>query len=188
MRAIPRLRVSFAAAFAAAALWCASPLWAQLPEGAPFPDRNNAFGGVAFGATLEEAQQKWQLEKIEAAAAPDDPVALYLRQEESLLLGGATAREVVYYFVGGRLYAVGFLTPDQRQTEIVREALELGYGAPPHADRATGSLVWPGRMVSAQMVVDSANGEGRVLLFSNELQPAYEKSVRDAAAKTAAGL
>lgn len=186
MRAGLGLSASLAAVLAAAAVFCVTTLCAQLPEGAPFPDRNNAFGGVAFGATLEEAQQKWQLEKIEAAAAPDDPVALYLRQEESLLLGGAVAREVVYYFVNGRFYAVGFLTPDQRQSEIVREALELGYGAPPHADG--DSIVWPGRMVSAQMLLDSANGEGRVLLFSNELQPSYEKSLRDAAAKTAAGL
>ena len=168
--------------------WLASPVAAQLPEGTSFPDRSNAFGGVPFGATLEEAKQKWQLEKIEAISAPDDPVALYLREEETLLLGGAVAREVVYYFVNGRFYAVGFLTPDQRQTEILREALELGYGAPPHADRSNSSLVWPGRQVSAQMVLNAANGEGRVLLFSNELQPGYEKSLREAAAKTAAGL
>ncbi len=181
-------RRAVAAVVVLAASLFAAELSAQVAEATSFPDRNNAFGGVPFGATIEEAKQKWQLEKIEAVSAPDDPVALYLRQEETLLLGGAVAREVVYYFLNGRFYAVGFLTPDQRQTEILREALELGYGAAPHADPAKGSLVWPGRLVSAQMTVNSGNGEGRVLFFSNELQSGYEKSLRDAAAKTAAGL
>ena len=150
-----------------------------------FPDRANAFGGVCFGATLEEAKKSWQLEEVDGASVPGDPVTLYLREEESLVLGGLVAREVVYYFLAGKFYAVSFSTPDNRQTAILREALGAGYGFPPHEDAAGKSLVWPGRSVSAQLLVNPSTGEGRVLLFSNALQPEYEKSLREAAAKTA---
>jgi hypothetical protein len=153
-----------------------------------FPDRSKAFAGVAFGASLEQARQQWQLEEAEGASVPDDPVKVYLREEESHIFGGVRVREVIYYFLRDRFYAVGFATPDTRQTAILREALELGDGAKPHADGAGRSLVWPGAAVSAQLVVDGATGEGRLLFFSNELQPEYEQTLREAAAKTAAGL
>lgn len=153
-----------------------------------FPDRSKAFAGVAFGASLEQARQQWQLEEAEGASVPDDPVKVYLREEESHVFGGVRVREVIYYFLRDRFYAVGFATPDTRQTAILREALELGYGAEPHADEAGRSLVWPGSSVSAQLVVDGATGEGRLLFFSNELQPEYEQTLREAAAKTAAGF
>jgi hypothetical protein len=42
--------------------------------------------------------------------------------------------------------------------------------------------------VSAQLLVNPSTGEGRVVLFSNELQPEYEKTLREAASKTAAQL
>lgn len=155
---------------------------------ASFPDRSKAFAGVPFGAHLEEARQQWQLEEAEGAAVPDDPVRVYLREEESHVFGGVRVREVIYYFLRDRFYAVGFATPDTRQTAILREALEIGYGARPHAGDSGRSLVWPGEAVSAQLIVDPATGEGRLLFFSNELQPEYEQTMREAAAKTAAGL
>jgi len=153
-----------------------------------FPDRTRAFAGVPFGASVEEARQQWQLEEVEGAAVPGDPVAIYLREEESHVLGGVVAREVVFYFVNGRFYAVGFSTPDSRQTAILREALELGYGAAPHAGDAGRSLVWPGEAVSAQLLLQPSTGEGRLLLFSNDLQPEYEQTLREAARKTAEGF
>jgi hypothetical protein len=153
-----------------------------------FPDRGGAFGGVAFGTTLDEAKKSWQLEQVDGASVPGDPVALYLREEESLVVGGLLAREVIYYFLNGKFYAVGFSTPDNRQTTILREALAAGYGTAPHEDVAGKSLVWPGQMVSAQLLVNASTGEGRVLLFSNELQPEYERCLREAASKTALQL
>jgi len=153
-----------------------------------FPDRAKAFGGVPFGAPLEEAKKSWQLEAVDGASVPGDPVALFLREDESLVVGGLVAREVIYYFLNGKFYAVGFATPDSRQTTILREALNEGYGAPPHEDGSGKSLVWPGLAVTAQLLLESSTGEGRVLFFSNELQPEYEKSLREAAAKTALQL
>jgi hypothetical protein len=158
-------------------------------EPAPsFPDRSQAFGGVAFGASVAEAREQWELEEVDGAAVPDDPVSIFLREEESHVLGGVRARELIYYFVDDKFYAVGLSTPDSRQTTILREALELGYGAPPHRTGGGASLVWPGEAVSAQLLVNPATGEGRLLLFSNDLQPAFEQSLREAAARTAAGL
>jgi hypothetical protein len=83
-----------AAAFLAALL----PLAARATESAPetFPDRAKAFGGVPFGATIDEAKKAWQLEQVEGASVPDDPVSIDLREEESLVLGGLVAREVIY--------------------------------------------------------------------------------------------
>ena len=161
---------------------------AQEEAAPPFPDQSKAFCGVPFGTTLEEARKTWQLEEADGAAVPGDPVALYLREEESHVLGGLVARELVYYFVNGKFYAVAFATPDNRQTTILREALVLGYGAQPHKDSAENSWVWPGQAVSAQLIVNPSTGEGRVLLFSNELQADYEKSLREAAEKTGTGL
>jgi hypothetical protein len=161
---------------------------AEEETGGGFPDRTRVFAGVAFGTDLDEARQKWQLEEVEGAAVPGDPVALYLREEESHVLGGVMAREVVFYFLHNRFYAVGFATPDNRQTTILREALELGYGAPPHAGEEGRALVWPGEAVSAQLLINPATGEGKLLLFSNELQPDYEQTLREAARKTAEGF
>jgi hypothetical protein len=158
---------------------------AQGPSPETFPDRAKAFGGVPFGTTLAEAKKSWQLEQIDGSSVPGDPVALYLREEESLVLGGLVAREVIYYFLNGKFYAVSFSTPDNRQTTILRKALAAGYSAQPHEDASGKSLVWPGQSVSAQLLVNASTGEGRVLLFSNDLQPEYEKSLREAAAKTA---
>ena len=153
-----------------------------------FPDRARAFGGVSFGASVEDAKKSWQLEEVDGASVPGDPVTLYLREEESLVLGGLVAREVVYYFLSGKFYAVSFSTPDNRQTTILREALASGYGTPPCEDEAGKSLVWAGQNVSAHLLVNASTGEGRVLLFSNELQPEYEASLREAAAKTASQM
>jgi len=166
------------------------PLASRAQDSAPetFPDRAKAFGGVAFGATIDEAKKSWQLEQVEGASVPGDPVSIYLREEESLVVGGLVAREVIYYFLNGKFYAVSFSTPDNRQTTILREALAAGYGATPHEDAAGKSLVWPGNAVSAQLLVNPSTGEGRVVLFSNELQPEYEKTLREAASKTAAQL
>lgn len=158
------------------------------PSAASFPDRNGMFAGVAFGASLDEARGQWQLEELEGASVPGDPVQVFLREEESHVFGGVRVREVIYYFLNGRFYAVGFSTPDSRQTTILREALELGYGDEPHDGENGRCLVWPGEKVSAQMLVDTASGEGKLLFFSNDLQPEYERTLRDAAAKTAAGL
>jgi hypothetical protein len=137
---------------------------------------------------LEEALQRWQLEEAEGASVPDDPVRIFLREEESHVFGGVRVREVIYYFLRGRFYAVGFSTPDNRQTAILREALELGYGTGPHVTDNGRSLVWSGESVSAQMLFQPATGEGKILFFSNELQPEYEETLREAARKTAAGL
>ena len=153
-----------------------------------FPDRSNSFAGVAFGGTLDEARQQWQLEEAEGASVPDDPVQVYLREEESHVFGGVRVREVIYYFLRGRFYAVAFSTPDNRQTTILREALELGYAAGPHTAGDGKSLVWAGESVSAHMLVDPSTGEGKTIFFSNELQPEYEDTLREAARKTAAGL
>lgn len=169
----------------------ASPVAPQppaLPEAATAPGGSNGFAGVPFGATVEEARQKWQLEKLEPVSAPDDPVATFLREEESLVLGGAVVREVVYYFVNGKFYAVAFVTPDRRQTVIMRDALTLARGAPVSQDESGASLVWTGRPSCAQMVANPANGEARVLIFGNAQQEDYERSLQNAAAKTAAGL
>jgi hypothetical protein len=158
------------------------------PAGTSFPDRSGSFNGMAFGASLEKAREQWQLEELDGASVPGDPVQVFLREEESHVFGGVRVREVIYYFLNGRFYAVGFSTPDTRQTTILREALELGYGTKPHPDGSGRSLVWPGETVSAQMLVDTTSGEGKLLFFSNELQPEYEQTLREAAAKTAAGM
>jgi len=161
---------------------------AEDSEVGTFPDRAKAFAGVPFGATIEEARKSWQLEEVDGASVPGDPVTIFLREEESLVLGGLVAREVIYYFLNGKFYAVSFSTPDNRQTTILREALAAGYGAVPHEDAAGKSLVWPGAAVSAQLLVNASTGEGRVVLFSNDLQPEYENCLREAASKTAAQL
>lgn len=158
------------------------------PPTSGFPDRVQAFAGVPFGSTLEEAKKTWQLEPIEGASAPGDPVEVFLREEESQVLGGMVAREVVYYFLRGKFYAVSFSCPDSRQTTILREALAAGYGSPARACIDANTIVWPGRHVSAQLVINASTGESRAVLFSNRLQPLYEKCLSEAAAQTAAGL
>lgn len=172
---------------AAAPLAAQQPAAPAAPEAKSFPDQIKSFGGVPFGAPLEEAKKVWQLEAVDGASVPGDPVSLYLREEESLVVGGLVAREVVYYFLNGKFYAVSFCTPDSRQTTILREALTEGYGSPAEQSEDGDSLVWPGKAVSAHLMLNPS-GEARVVLFSNDLQPEYEKCLREAAAKTAVDI
>lgn len=152
-----------------------------------FFDRSKSFCGVPFGASIEEAKKVWSLEEVEGVSAPDDPVKVYLREDDPLVIGALMVREVTYYFLDGKFYAVGFVTPDSRQTAILRGALVEGYGAPAFEGGGGDLLVWLGEVVSAHLQIGSS-GEARAVLFSNELQPRYEQSLRDAAAKTAAGI
>lgn len=165
-----------------------SPSPAPRQNSEPLTEERNAFAGVPFGASIEEARQKWHLEKADTATAPDDPVAIYLREQEPLVLGGAVVRDVVYFFVNGKFYAVAFLAPDHRQSTILREALILARGEPADHEGPDDSLVWPGRAVNAHMVVNPCSGESRLLLFSGALQGDYEQSLKQAAVKTSADL
>jgi hypothetical protein len=108
-----------------------------------FPDRTRAFSGVPFGASLEEARQRWQLEEVEGAAVPGDPVAVYLREEESHVLGGVVAREVVFYFVNG------FTRSDfPRRTAVKRPfcARRWSWATARRRTPATPGVRWSGRV------------------------------------------
>lgn len=151
-------------------------------------DKGNSFRGVRFGSSLEEIKKSWELEALPDDAAPGDPLKLFIRNDEVKSLGTIALQEVVYYFFEGKFYAVGICTPDSRQTGTLRQALEIAYGRSPHVSPAGDSFVWEGENVSAQLNVAPGTGEGRALLFNNDLQSAYEKFFLQAAGSAAAEL
>jgi hypothetical protein len=157
------------------------------PATAAAPTKDS-FRGVAFGASFDQVAAQWSLEPAGEDAAPDDPLKVFIRQDEPGTLGSVRLQEVLYYFIGGKFYAVGFCTGDGRQTEILREAFGLTFGAKAHESEGGTALVWPGEKMSAQLKVSLATGEGRALLFDNALQREYEAALLEAARKTAAGF
>ncbi|MEI6072724.1 MAG: hypothetical protein WCS31_13095 [Verrucomicrobiae bacterium] len=161
------------------------------PDGAPVAaiapaEKENAFRGVPFGTPLAEVQKKWELEPLDEAGPPGDPLKLFIRNDETKSIGNIALQEIVYYFFDGKFYAVQICAPDSRQTEILRQALDIAFGGRPHASKEGDSFVWPGKSASAQLMVNPGTGEGRALIFNNDLQADYEKYSLGAAKKAAA--
>ena len=162
------------------------------PEGVSGPvasatpaDKGNSFRGVPFGTPLTKVQTIWQLEPLSEDGAPGDPLKIFIRNDETKRIGGIALQEIIYYFFEEKFYAVGLCTTDNCQTEILRQAANIIFGGCPHANEAGDSLVWPGKNASMQLNVNPVTGEGRALIFNNNLQARYEKSFLEAAKKAA---
>ncbi len=159
------------------------PLAAGMPA-----DKGNSFRGVPFGAPLAKVQTIWQLEPLSEDGEPGDPLKLFIRNDETKRIGGVALQEIVYYFFEETFYAVGVCTTDSCQTEILREAANIAFGGCPHVNKEGNSLVWLGKNASMQLNVNPVTGEGRALIFNNDLQARYEKSFLEAAKKAASEL
>lgn len=187
----PRLRSTLLRRFLSAALaagffWGAHPARSGGPVSSADPD--NAFRGVAFGTALDEVKKSWELEPLADDPAPGDPLRQFIRNDETKSLGGLAVQEIVYYFFGEKFYAVGICTPDSRRTGILRRALEIAYGGSSGSSDGADSIAWLGKNVSSQLRINPSTGEGRALIFNNELQSDYEAHFSDAAKRTAAEL
>ena len=165
------------------------------PEGASGPatcgtpaDKGNSFRGVPFGSPLAQVQTLWQLDPLSEDDAKDNPLKLFIRNDETKSIGGIALQEVVYYFFEGKFYAVGLCTTDSCQTESLRQAVDIAFGGCPHTNKAGNSFVWLGKNASMQLNINPITGEGRALIFNNDLQARYEKHSLEAAKKAASEL
>jgi len=148
-------------------------------------DKTGGFRGVRFGTPLAEVKKTWDLEPLNEEPTPGDRLSLFIRNEETKTLGLIALQEVVYYFLDGKFYAIGLCTPDTRQSEMLREALDIAFGTRPQASRTGDSRVWLGKTSSAQLNVNPATGEGRALIFDNDLQSSYQEFFLESAKKAA---
>ena len=83
------------------------------------------FRGIAWGATLSEAQSQGGLVPVK------QPIALantYMRPDELLKLGMADIRSVAYYFRKGRLSGVGITFEGQTNFFLIKDHLIELYG------------------------------------------------------------
>ena len=161
------------------------------PEGGPAAsgapaDKGNSFRGVAFGTPLAKVQPLWQLEPLSDDGPQGCPLKLFIRNDETKNIGGITLQEIVYYFFEGSFYAVEIFTTDGSQTEILRQAADIAFGGHPQVNKEGTSFVWLGKNASMQLNANPATGEGRALIFNNDLQARYEKFSLDVAKKAAA--
>jgi hypothetical protein len=151
-------------------------------------DRNNAFRGIPFGTPLDEVQKKWELTPVTEGMSSDEILKLFIKNDEVKKIGDLTIQEVTYYFFQDKFYAVELETSDTRQTQTLRQALEIAYKRGPSSGISPDVLVWPGENVSTLLIANPATGEGRMLLFSNEMQSGYESCFLEAAKRTASQL
>ena len=151
-------------------------------------DKNNAFRGIPFGTPLEEVQKKWELTPVSEGGSPEEALKLFIKNDEVKKIGDLSLQEVTYYFFQGRFYAVEVETPDTRQTQTLRQALEIAYRRGPNPGASPDSLVWAGENVSTLLLVNPLTGEGRMLLFSNAIQTGYETYFLESAKRTASQL
>jgi hypothetical protein len=151
-------------------------------------DKNNAFRGMPFGTPLDEVQKKWELTPVSEGGSPEEALKLFIKNDEVKKIGDLTLQEVTYYFFQGRFYAVEVETPDTRQTQTLRQALEIAYRRGPNPGASPDSLVWAGENVSTLLMVNPLTGEGRMLLFSNTIQSGYETYFLESAKRTASQL
>ena len=162
----------------------AEPEAGPAASGAP-ADKGNSFRGVAFGTPLAKVQSLWQLEPLSDDAPQGNPLKLFIRNDETKNIGGITLREIVYCFFEESFYAVEIFTTDGSQTEILRQAADIAFGGRPHVNKEGNSFVWLGKNASMQLNANPATGEGRALIFNNDLQARYEKFSVEAAKKAA---
>ena len=151
-------------------------------------DQTNSFRDMAFGSSIEEVQKTIKLEPIAEDQAKGDPLKTYIRSDEKKSLGDVAIQEVVYYFLEEKFYAVLISTLDYRQTENLRKALNIVYGASPHIDKESRNLVWSGKNTTAFMRSDRVTGEARTMISCNELQKNYDRLSRESATKAAGEL
>ncbi len=159
-----------------------------IPEPGVKGEKIDSFRGFRFGETLDKVPKEWELQPASQDAMPDAPLKSYIRNEEVKRLGSIDLQEIVYFFVNNKFYAVEIMTSDRTQTEMLRLALNHAYGNPSSPSLQEDSSVWVGKKVSAQYCINRNTGEGRALMFDNELQQSYEKSLNDVAKKAAQGL
>jgi len=148
-------------------------------------DKGNSFRGVSFGTPLTKVQTLWQLEPLSDDGPQGCPLKLFIRNDETKNIGGITLQEIVYYFFEGSFYAVEIFTTDGSQTEILRQAADIAFGGHPQVNKEGNSFVWLGKNASMQLNANPATGEGRALIFKNDLQARYEKFSLEAAKKAA---
>lgn len=151
-------------------------------------DQTNSFRNMAFGSSIEEVQKTIKLEPIAEDQAKGDPLKTYIRSDEKKSLGDVAIQEVVYYFLEEKFYAVLISTLDYRQTENLRKALDIVYGASPHIDKESRNLVWSGKNTTAFMRSDRVTGEARTMISCNELQKSYDRLSRESATKASGEL
>lgn len=151
-------------------------------------DQTNSFRDMAFGSAIEEVQKTIQLEPISEDQAKGDPLKTYIRSDEKKSLGDVAIQEVVYYFLDGKFYAVLISTLDFRQTENLRKALDIVYGASPQIDKESRNLIWSGKNTTAFMRSDRVTGEARTMISCNDLQKNYDRLARESATKAASEL
>lgn len=168
----------------------ASPLPTDAKESQGFStaDKNNAFRGIPFGTPLEEVQKKWDLTPVTEGSSPEEALRLFIKNDEAKKIGDLTLQEVTYYFFQGKFYAVEAETPDTRQTQTLRQALEIAYKRGPSPGVSPDALVWPGENTTTLLLINPLTGEGRMLLFSNALQGGYEAYFLESAKRTASQL
>ena len=151
-------------------------------------DQTNSFRGVLFGTPLEEVDKSLGLEPVAEDQAKNDPLKLFIRNDEKKLLGNIGVQEIVYYFLEGKFYAVCVATLDFRQTENLRKTLEIIYGGAPQVDKESRGLVWNGKNTTAFLRFDKVTGEARTLICCNELQKNYNRLITESAKKAASEL
>ena len=173
--------------FAAVPVPCAADDGEGGPPASVAPaEKGNSFRGVPFGTPLAKVQTLWQLEPLSDDSPQVSPLKLFIRNDETKNIGGMTLQEIVYYFFEGNFYAVEIFTTDGSQTGILRQAADIAFGGRPHVNKESNSFVWLGKNASMQLNANPATGEGRALIFNNDLQARYEKFSLDVAKKAAA--
>jgi hypothetical protein len=151
-------------------------------------EQTNSFRGVLFGTPLEDVDKSLSLLPVSEDQAKNDPLKLYIRNDERKFLGNIGVQEIVYYFLEGKFYAVCVATLDYRQTENLRKTLENIYGTVPQIDKESRGLVWSGKNTTAFMRFDKVTGEARTLICCNELQKNYNRLITESAKKAASEL
>lgn len=151
-------------------------------------DQSNSFRGIVFGTSIDEVQKTIDLDPVTEETTKNDPLKLYIRAEEKKFLGNIAIQEVIYYFLEGKFYAAAIATLDTRQTENLRKALEIIYGALPQIDKESRGLVWSGKNTTAYMRLNQITGEARTLISNNDLQKSYDRTMLESAKKAALEL
>jgi hypothetical protein len=158
------------------------------PQFVAMMDQSNSFRGIVFGTSIDEVQRTIDLDLVTEETTKTDPLKLYIRAEEKKSLGNVAIQEVIYYFLEGKFYAVSIATLDIRQTENLRKALEIVYGALPQIDKESRAAVWTGKNTTAFMRFNQITGEARTLISNNDLQKNYDRTMLESAKKAALEL
>jgi hypothetical protein len=145
----------------------------------PALDAKNGFRDLTFGAPLPKEM------KVTETSGKS---TYYVRPKDSLTIGNATVKSIVYHFFDGRFAGVLIKTKGFVNTHALLQVFTEAYGTPLEANRLIPFYIWPGAVVTQSLDENMVSHDAEVSISSNALTEEWKADQKAGARKGAGDL